>query len=127
MNARTRDQRSPSPCVERIESSILLVRGRKVLLDADLAALYGVETRVLNQAVKRNRERFPADFMFRSRRRSSRLGDHVLGKGKEILLKFGMVKVVLSSGSKLGAGVIRMHELQTCEMPLLRCCGSTVW
>jgi ORF6N domain-containing protein len=49
---------------ERIESSILLVRGHKVLLDADLAALYGVETRVLNQAVKRNRERFPADFMF---------------------------------------------------------------
>ncbi len=42
-----------------------LLRGHKVLLDADLAALYGVETRVLNQAVKRNRERFPADFMFR--------------------------------------------------------------
>src|SRR5229473_6268027 len=51
--------------IERIESRILLVRGHKVLLDADLAALYGVETRVLNQAVKRNRERFPADFMFR--------------------------------------------------------------
>jgi ORF6N domain-containing protein len=41
------------------------IRGHKVLLDADLAALYGVETRVLNQAVKRNRGRFPADFMFR--------------------------------------------------------------
>jgi ORF6N domain-containing protein len=41
------------------------IRGHKVLLDADLAALYGVETRVLNQAVKRTRERFPADFMFR--------------------------------------------------------------
>src|SRR2546426_110281 len=51
--------------IERIGSRILLVRGHKVLLDADLAALYGVETRVLNQAVKRNRERFPADFMFR--------------------------------------------------------------
>lgn len=51
--------------IERIENRILLVRGQKVLLDADLAALYGVETRTLNQAVKRNAERFPADFMFR--------------------------------------------------------------
>jgi hypothetical protein len=49
---------------ERIEGRILLIRGLKVLLDADLAALYGVATRVLNQAVKRNAERFPADFMF---------------------------------------------------------------
>lgn len=51
--------------IERIENRILLVRGAKVLLDADLAALYGVQTRALNQAVKRNAERFPADFMFR--------------------------------------------------------------
>jgi hypothetical protein len=49
--------------VERIEKAILLVRGQKVMLDADLAALYGVETRVLVQAVKRNIERFPDDFM----------------------------------------------------------------
>jgi len=50
--------------VERIASRILLVRGQKVLLDADLADLYGVPTGVLVQAVKRNRERFPPDFMF---------------------------------------------------------------
>ena len=50
--------------VERIEKAILLVRGQKVILDRDLAVLYGVETRVLNQAVKRNRDRFPDDFMF---------------------------------------------------------------
>jgi hypothetical protein len=49
---------------ERIDSPILLVRGVKVLLDRDLAELYGVETRALNQAVRRNAERFPADFMF---------------------------------------------------------------
>jgi hypothetical protein len=48
----------------RIEKVILLVRGQKVMLDADLAGLYGVETRVLVQAVKRNLERFPEDFMF---------------------------------------------------------------
>lgn len=56
---------SAKPPAEGIETRILLIRGRKVLLDADLAALYGVETRVLNQAVKRNPGRFPQDFMFR--------------------------------------------------------------
>jgi hypothetical protein len=49
---------------ERIANAILIIRGHKVMLDADLAELYGVETRVLVQAVKRNLERFPADFMF---------------------------------------------------------------
>ena len=50
--------------VERVERLIHLARGEKVLLDADLATLYGVETKVLNRAVKRNRSRFPQDFMF---------------------------------------------------------------
>ena len=50
--------------VVRIERSILLVRGQKVMLDADLAALYGVATKVLVQAVRRNLDRVPSDFMF---------------------------------------------------------------
>lgn len=50
--------------VERILNSILVRRGEKVLLDADLAGLYGVETKVLLQAVRRNFERFPEDFLF---------------------------------------------------------------
>lgn len=50
--------------VERITSRIRLVRGQKVLLDSDLADLYGVPTKALNQMVKRNSERFPADFAF---------------------------------------------------------------
>jgi hypothetical protein len=50
---------------EKIERSILLIRGLKVILDADLAGLYGVSTKALNQAIKRNKERFPSDFMFR--------------------------------------------------------------
>jgi len=49
----------------RIERKILIIRKQKVILDADLADLYGVETRVLAQAVKRNIARFPSDFMFR--------------------------------------------------------------
>ena len=49
---------------ELIESKIYLIRGKKVMFDRDLAVLYGVETRALNQAVKRNMARFPKDFMF---------------------------------------------------------------
>jgi len=49
---------------ERVTRSILVVRRQKVLIDADLAALYVVPTKVLNQAVRRNRSRFPSDFMF---------------------------------------------------------------
>jgi len=50
---------------ETIERQIVSIRGHRVMLDADIASLYGVETRVLVQAVTRNHERFPADFMFR--------------------------------------------------------------
>jgi hypothetical protein len=49
---------------DEIEGAILLLRGEKVLLDAELAKLYGVTTKALNQAVRRNRDRFPSDFMF---------------------------------------------------------------
>ena len=49
--------------VEMIEKKILLIRGEKVMLDADLAELYGVETKILVRAVKRNVDRFPSDFM----------------------------------------------------------------
>ena len=54
--------------LERIDGLIHVVRGQKVMLDRDLAVLYGVETRVLNQAVRRNVERFPEDFMLRLER-----------------------------------------------------------
>jgi len=56
-------RKSPVP-IDRVARTILLIRGRQVLIDSDLAELYGVETRVLIQAVKRNLERFPDDFMF---------------------------------------------------------------
>ncbi len=50
--------------IERIEAKILLVRGHKVMIDADLAELYGVPTKRLNEQVKRNKQRFPEDFVF---------------------------------------------------------------
>jgi len=74
--------------VERIERSILLIRGQKVLLDRDLAELYGVETRVLVQAVKRNQERFPEDFMFQ-------LSAEELGQRRSHF-------VISNSGAKMG-------------------------
>jgi hypothetical protein len=50
--------------LEKIEKNIYLIRGQKVMLDRDLAELYGIETKVLKQAVRRNLDRFPSDFMF---------------------------------------------------------------
>ena len=50
--------------IEGVERAILVVRGQKVILDADLAGLYGVSTKRLKEQVRRNKERFPADFMF---------------------------------------------------------------
>jgi hypothetical protein len=63
----TMARREPESMVdaERVASSILVLRGQKILLDVSLAALYEVETRTLIQAVKRNPKRFPSDFMFR--------------------------------------------------------------
>lgn len=59
--------------IEKIEAMIYTIKGHRVMLDSDLARLYGVETKVLNQAVKRNLERFPIDFMIRPN--SSELAD----------------------------------------------------
>ncbi|HTD64976.1 MAG TPA: ORF6N domain-containing protein [Candidatus Limnocylindria bacterium] len=68
--------------LQRIERVILMVRGQKVLLDRDLAVLYGVETRVLNQAVRRNIKRFPADFMVKlSRQEIASISQFVISSG----------------------------------------------
>lgn len=61
---------------ERILRKIILIRGEKVILDVHLAELYGVETRALKQAVKRNLDRFPPDFMYELRRRKLRKWYH---------------------------------------------------
>ena len=69
---------------ERIERRILVLRDARVMLDGDLAALYGVPTRALNQAVKRNRVRFPADFMFQLTR-----AEHEALRSQFVILKRG--------------------------------------
>jgi ORF6N domain-containing protein len=80
--------------VERLEKAIFLIRGERVMLDRDLAELYGVETRTLNQSVKRNLERFPDDFMFELTR-------------EEIM---GISQVVTSSGLKFSKRVTAFTE-----------------
>jgi hypothetical protein len=65
--------------MERIERAILLFRGHKVMLDVDLAVLYGVKTKVLNQGVSRNIRRFPPDFMFQlTEEEAARLRSHIV-------------------------------------------------
>lgn len=59
---RSSTETAPAPL---IESRILLIRGQKVLLDSDLAVLYQMEIKRINEAVRRNRDRFPEDFIFR--------------------------------------------------------------
>ena len=60
------------PC-DRIENKIFFIRGRKVMMDRDLAELYGVETRILNRAVRRNIDRFPEDFMFQLNKKETEI------------------------------------------------------
>jgi hypothetical protein len=70
---------------EKIEHAILFIREQKIMLDSDLAELYGVTTKVLNQAVKRNRGRFPKDFMFQLTRDES----EELSRSQFVTLKRG--------------------------------------
>jgi ORF6N domain-containing protein len=65
MGGRVSESKGSVVAIDRIESRILLVRGHKVLLDSDLAAVYGVTTKRFNEQVRRNAARFPEDFMFR--------------------------------------------------------------
>ena len=78
-------QMKPAVSVQRIKNLIYMIRGHKVMLDTDLADLYGIETRVLKQAVRRNKKRFPGDFMFeltKEENRSLRSQNVILERGK---------------------------------------------
>jgi hypothetical protein len=100
---------------EEIISQIYFIRGRKVMLDSDLARIYSVETRVLNQAVKRNAERFPIDFMFQlSRQELSNLISQTVisswGGNRKLPFVFTehgalMLSSVLNSSSAIDASI----------------------
>jgi len=87
----------------RVESVILVVRRHRVILDADLAELYGVQTKALSQAVRRNPRRFPADFMFRLTREEARiLRSQIVTSRSEVI---DMRRVSSSGGRMPPAGV----------------------
>jgi hypothetical protein len=126
--------------MEVIDHRILLVRGLKVILDVDLARLYGVETKNLKRAVKRNRERFPADFMFQLTRAESlrcQIGTSKNGRGGPRYLPFAftehgvvMLSSVLNSKRAAQANIhivrafVRIRELLTNNKMLARRIGQ---
>lgn len=95
MSARGSSHQELAPLGFPIENRILLVRGQKVMLDSDLAQLYGVATKVFNQAVKRNAQRFPEDFMFRLTREEANHLDSL--RSQIVTLKRGQHRKYLPS------------------------------
>jgi hypothetical protein len=90
----------------KIAQLIFLVRGHRVMLDRDLASLYGVETRVLNQAVRRNLERFPADFLFSLTRPEVRNISQIVTRSSGKARKKSGVQRLKSNGCPSSAGVL---------------------
>jgi len=110
--------------VERIERSIFLVHGQKVMLDRDLARLYGVETRALNQAVRRNIDRFPEDFMFRlTREEIMRISQFVIssaGPGARTLKYSKNVMVFTEHGVAMLSSVLNSPRAVQVNIQIMR-------
>lgn len=97
--------------IQRVQSVILLIRGQKVILDSDLAALYGVPTSRLNEQVKRNAERFPSDFVFRLNpeefdRLISQFATSNVGRGGRRKLPYAFTE----HGAIMAAGVLNSPQ-----------------
>ena len=101
---------------EIVENKIFMIRGHRVMLDKDLAMLYGVETKVLNQAVKRNIKRFPADFMFcLSRKEILRMSQFVTS------LKFHkQVSAFTEQGVAMLSGIINSDRAIQVNIAIMR-------
>ena len=102
----------------QLEQAILLVRGQRVMLDRDLAAMYGVTTSNLNKAVKRNLSRFPADFMFQlTADEASRFQIGILKKGMNI--KY-LPHVFTQEGVAMLSGVLRSARAEQVNIAIMR-------
>ncbi len=101
-----------------IEKKILLIRGQKVMLDRDLAELYDVETRVLNQAVQRNVKRFPTDFMFSlTREEIMRISQIVISSD----IKFSkQVRVFTEQGVAMLSGILSSDRAIEVNIQIMR-------
>jgi ORF6N domain len=105
--------------IERISGSILFLRGQKVILDRELAILYGVETRVVNQAVKRNADRFPPDFAFTlSRSEITRISQSVTSSSA---LKFSkQVRAFTEQGVAMLSSVLKSDRAIKVNIAIMR-------
>ncbi|MBI5763010.1 MAG: ORF6N domain-containing protein [Planctomycetes bacterium] len=117
-------QRKPTSIipVERIDHSILLIRGHKVMLDRDLASLYQVEVRALIQAVKRNRTRFPEDFMFQlTRAEAASLRSHsvIIKRGRGSHSKY-LPHVFTEQGVAMLSSVLRSQRAVRVNIEIMR-------
>jgi ORF6N domain len=102
----------------QIEHAILLMRGQRVMLDRDLAAMYGVSTGNLNKAVRRNLSRFPADFMFQlTADEASRFQIGILKKGMNI--KY-LPHVFTQEGVTMLSGVLRSPRAEQVNIAIMR-------
>jgi len=105
--------------IGQIAKSILVLRGQRVMLDRDLAVLYGVQTRVLNQAVKRNSDRFPEDFVFTlSREEIQRISQTVTSSAS---LKFSkQVRASTEQGVAMLSSVLRSDRAIRVNVAIMR-------
>jgi hypothetical protein len=113
--------------IEIIESKILFIRGQKVMLDRDLAQLYGVETRVLNQAVRRNADRFPDDFMFAlTREEITRISQSVISSNASLqILKFSKnVMVFTEYGIAMLSSILNSPRAIQVNIQIMRTFGK---
>ncbi|MDD5449405.1 MAG: ORF6N domain-containing protein [Candidatus Omnitrophica bacterium] len=106
--------------VEVIATKIFEIRGRKVMLDRDLAALYDVLTKVLNQAVKRNRRRFPEDFMFQltelEKERLVTICDHL----KDLKFSYQIPYVFTEQGVAMLSSVLHTERAIKVNIQIMR-------
>ena len=112
----------PAVSLQQIERQILFVRGHKVMLDSDLASLYEVDTRVLNQAVKRNIDRFPEDFMFSlTRDEIERISQSVTSSSRYKALKFSKsVTAFTEQGVAMLSSVLRSERAVQVNIAIMR-------
>jgi len=111
----------PATPPERLEGLILLVRGQKVMLDSDLAALYGVATKALNQAVRRNVERFPEDFMFQlSLEEANRLRSQIVTSSFDHGGRRHLPYVFTEQGAAMLSSVLRSVRAVTVNIGIMR-------
>ncbi len=107
--------------IERVEQAIYLIRGQKVMLDRDLAALYDVETRVLNQTVKRNEKRFPSDFMFELTREEIRnISQFVTCSGATTIKHSKRVLAFTEQGVAMLSGILKSDRAVEVNIAIMR-------